>query len=65
MPLNLAVAFCDGASAGRQKHKSIVMAVSCVYLMRGPNRLKLGVFSMNSDGGLTLTRVPERWQSGT
>jgi alkanesulfonate monooxygenase SsuD/methylene tetrahydromethanopterin reductase-like flavin-dependent oxidoreductase (luciferase family) len=29
--------------------------------MHGPNRLKLGVFSMNSDGGLTLTRVPERW----
>jgi dimethylsulfone monooxygenase len=29
--------------------------------MRGPNRLKLGIFSMNSDGGLTLTRVPERW----
>ena len=29
--------------------------------MRGPNRLKLGVFSMNADGGLTLTRVPERW----
>ena len=29
--------------------------------MRGPNRFKLGVFSPNSDGGLTLTRVPERW----
>jgi FMNH2-dependent dimethyl sulfone monooxygenase len=29
--------------------------------MHGPNKLKLGVFSMNSDGGLTLTRVPERW----
>jgi alkanesulfonate monooxygenase SsuD/methylene tetrahydromethanopterin reductase-like flavin-dependent oxidoreductase (luciferase family) len=29
--------------------------------MRGQNRFKLGVFSMNSDGGLTLTRVPERW----
>jgi dimethylsulfone monooxygenase len=29
--------------------------------MLGPNRLKLGVFSMNTDGGLTLTRVPERW----
>ena len=29
--------------------------------MRGPNRFKLGLFSMNSDGGLTLTRVPERW----
>src|ERR1700722_20705526 len=31
--------------------------------MRGPNRLKLGVFSANADGGLTLTRVPERWQA--
>ncbi len=32
-----------------------------VHPLRGPNRLKLGVFSMNADGGLTLTRVPERW----
>jgi alkanesulfonate monooxygenase SsuD/methylene tetrahydromethanopterin reductase-like flavin-dependent oxidoreductase (luciferase family) len=29
--------------------------------MRGANKFKLGVFSANSDGGLTLTRVPERW----
>jgi FMNH2-dependent dimethyl sulfone monooxygenase len=29
--------------------------------MHGPNRLKLGVFSANADGGLALTRVPERW----
>ena len=28
--------------------------------MRGPNKFKLGVFSANSDGGLALTRVPER-----
>src|SRR5262244_1843659 len=32
-----------------------------VHPLRAPNRLKLGVFSMNADGGLTLTRVPERW----
>ncbi len=32
-----------------------------IHPMRGPNRFKLGVFSPNSDGGLTLTRVPERW----
>src|SRR5262245_7445671 len=32
-----------------------------VHPLLGPNRLKLGVFSMNADGGLTLTRVPERW----
>jgi len=31
--------------------------------MHGPNRLKLGVFSANADGGLTLTRVPERWRA--
>lgn len=29
--------------------------------MHGPNRFKLGVFSANADGGLTLTKVPERW----
>jgi alkanesulfonate monooxygenase SsuD/methylene tetrahydromethanopterin reductase-like flavin-dependent oxidoreductase (luciferase family) len=29
--------------------------------MHGPNRFKLGLFSTNADGGLALTRVPERW----
>ena len=29
----------------------------------GPNKLKLGIFSANADGGLTLTTVPERWQA--
>jgi len=29
--------------------------------MAGPNRFKLGLFSDNADGGLTLTTVPERW----
>ena len=32
-----------------------------IHPMHGPNRFKLGVFSANADGGLTLTRVPERW----
>lgn len=32
--------------------------------LRGPNRLKLGVFSANADGGLAITDVPERWQAG-
>jgi alkanesulfonate monooxygenase SsuD/methylene tetrahydromethanopterin reductase-like flavin-dependent oxidoreductase (luciferase family) len=32
-----------------------------VHPMFGPNRFKLGIFSANADGGLTLTRVPERW----
>jgi alkanesulfonate monooxygenase SsuD/methylene tetrahydromethanopterin reductase-like flavin-dependent oxidoreductase (luciferase family) len=31
--------------------------------MRGPNRLKLGLFSANAEGGLALTRVPERWRA--
>jgi alkanesulfonate monooxygenase SsuD/methylene tetrahydromethanopterin reductase-like flavin-dependent oxidoreductase (luciferase family) len=29
----------------------------------GPNRFKLGVFSANCDGGLTLSLAPERWQA--
>ena len=29
--------------------------------LEGPNRLKLGVFSTNADGGLAITDVPERW----
>lgn len=29
--------------------------------LAGPNRLKLGVFSANADGGLAITDVPERW----
>jgi alkanesulfonate monooxygenase SsuD/methylene tetrahydromethanopterin reductase-like flavin-dependent oxidoreductase (luciferase family) len=29
--------------------------------MRGPNTFKLGVFSANCDGGLTMSLAPERW----
>lgn len=29
--------------------------------LKGPNRLKLGVFSLNADGGLAITDVAERW----
>lgn len=29
--------------------------------MHGPNRFKLGLFSTNADGGLAITKVPERW----
>src|SRR5690349_3101128 len=32
--------------------------------LRGPNRLKLGIFAANADGGLALTTVPERWRAG-
>ncbi|CDZ65785.1 Pyrimidine monooxygenase RutA [Neorhizobium galegae bv. orientalis] len=31
--------------------------------LKGPSRLKLGVFSPNADGGLAITDVPERWQA--
>ena len=30
--------------------------------MHGPNRFKLGVFSANCDGGLTMSLAPERWK---
>lgn len=29
--------------------------------MFGPNRFKLGIFSANCDGGLTMSLAPERW----
>jgi alkanesulfonate monooxygenase SsuD/methylene tetrahydromethanopterin reductase-like flavin-dependent oxidoreductase (luciferase family) len=29
----------------------------------GPNQFKLGVFSANCDGGLTLSLAPERWKA--
>lgn len=32
-----------------------------VHPLNGQNPFKLGVFSANADGGLTLTTVPERW----
>lgn len=31
--------------------------------MRGPNKFKLGVFSANCDGGLTMSLAPERWRA--
>jgi alkanesulfonate monooxygenase SsuD/methylene tetrahydromethanopterin reductase-like flavin-dependent oxidoreductase (luciferase family) len=31
--------------------------------LHGPNRFKLGVFSLNADGGLAMTTVPERWRA--
>jgi FMNH2-dependent dimethyl sulfone monooxygenase len=32
--------------------------------LHGSNKLKLGVFSTNADGGLAITDVPERWTAG-
>ncbi len=37
------------------------MPQAAMHPLRGPNRFKLGLFCTNADGGLTLTRVPERW----
>jgi alkanesulfonate monooxygenase SsuD/methylene tetrahydromethanopterin reductase-like flavin-dependent oxidoreductase (luciferase family) len=31
--------------------------------LHGANAFKLGVFSMNADGGLAITDVPERWRA--
>jgi FMNH2-dependent dimethyl sulfone monooxygenase len=38
--------------------------IAAAHPLRGSNRFKLGVFSMNADGGLALTTVPERWRAG-
>ena len=29
--------------------------------LHGPNRFKLGLFGMNCNGGLCMTKAPERW----
>jgi len=34
-----------------------------LHPLKGPNRFKLGVFSANADGGLAITRAPERWRA--
>jgi FMNH2-dependent dimethyl sulfone monooxygenase len=31
--------------------------------MTGPNRFKLGMFSANCDGGLSMSKAPERWRA--
>jgi hypothetical protein len=32
-----------------------------VHPVYGPNHFKPGIFAVNADGGLALTKVPERW----
>src|SRR6185437_11994897 len=32
--------------------------------LHNTNKLKLGLFSLNADGGIAITKVPERWQAG-
>jgi dimethylsulfone monooxygenase len=34
-----------------------------LHPLKGPSKLKLGIFSANADGGLAITDVPERWQA--
>lgn len=34
-----------------------------LHPLKGPNKLKLGIFSANADGGLAITDVPERWKA--
>jgi dimethylsulfone monooxygenase len=31
--------------------------------LRNTNKLKLGLFSLNADGGIAITKVPERWRA--
>lgn len=39
------------------------MAVVKPNPLFSPNRFKLGIFSENADGGIAITRVPERWRA--
>ncbi|MGP1397907.1 MAG: LLM class flavin-dependent oxidoreductase [Inquilinaceae bacterium] len=39
------------------------MSAAAPNPMWGPNPFKLGLFSVNADGGIALTRVPERWRA--
>ncbi len=34
-----------------------------VRTLPGPNRFKLGLFGLNTDGGIAITRVAERWRA--
>lgn len=34
-----------------------------LHPLKGPNKLKLGIFAANADGGLAITDVPERWRA--
>ena len=37
--------------------------MNSLHPLKGPDALKLGVFSANADGGLAITDVPERWRA--
>lgn len=34
-----------------------------MHPLKGPNKVKLGIFSANADGGLAITDVAERWKA--
>jgi alkanesulfonate monooxygenase SsuD/methylene tetrahydromethanopterin reductase-like flavin-dependent oxidoreductase (luciferase family) len=42
---------------------TVIERVSDNNPLFGPNRFKLGVFSANCDGGLTMSLAPERWRA--
>lgn len=37
--------------------------MNSLHPLKGPDKLKLGVFSANADGGLAITDVAERWRA--
>jgi dimethylsulfone monooxygenase len=41
----------------------VAMSTRATNALFNPNKLKLGLFSLNADGGITITRVPERWRA--
>jgi hypothetical protein len=59
----------DDASFGPDRtanHRSTMDPSRANNPLFGPNKFKLGVFSANCDGGLTMSLAPERWaRTGT
>ena len=47
--------------AKTQAEKSLMRRANALH---NSNKLKLGLFSLNADGGIAITKVPERWQAG-
>ncbi len=39
------------------------MTVETTNPMFGPNKFKLGLFRMNCEGGLAITKAPDRWRA--
>jgi FMNH2-dependent dimethyl sulfone monooxygenase len=47
----------------KQKLKGSVMSLPSINKMFKPNSFKLGTFASNCSGGMSVTKVPERWQN--